>query len=214
MSKSGKNFDYAAALEKSFARWDFIREHGCSDPFWTDGVNMNLVRNHIIFYKQKLSEETTLFLLPEAFYRETPPVVDNDYMARADEIRQNAARSMQIIDEDENLKFVREQSENLTEKQQKQLCIPAILGYAENLRRAISEDDLLTMRRYENPQSYLDSFQSAAQKLRSPEILDKMELISADDDEEFCDDECIEIEQIKAEQTPEIREDFVQLTLF
>ena len=208
MSKTGKNFDYAAALEKSFARWDFIRENGCSDPFWTDGVNMNLVRNHIIFYKQKLSEETTVFLLPEAFYRETPPLLDNDYMARADEIRQNAARSMQKIDEDENLKFVREQSANLTEKQLKQLCIPAILGYAENLRRAISEDDLLTMRRYENPQSYLESFQSAAQKLRSPEILDKMETVSADDDE------CVESEQIEPEQTPEIREDFVQLTLF
>lgn len=175
---------------------------------------MNLVRNHIIFYKQKLSEETTVFLLPEAFYRETPPIVDNDYMARADEIRQNAARSMLKIDEDENLKFVREQSENLTEKQLKQLCIPAILGYAENLRRAISEDDLLTMRRYENPQSYLDSFQSAAQKLRSPEILEKMETVSADDDEDFCEDECVENEQIKAEQTPEIREDFVQLMLF
>lgn len=214
MSNSGKNFDYAAALDKSFARWDFILENGCSDPFWADGVNMNLVRNHIIFYKQKLSEETTLFQLPEAVYRETPPVVDNDYMARADEIRQNAARSMQIIDADKNLKFVREQSANLTEKQLKQLCIPAIFGYAENLRRAISEDDLLIMRRYENPQSYLESFQSAAQKLRSPEILDKMEAVSADDYEEFCDDECVESEQIEPEQTPEIREDFVQLTLF
>lgn len=214
MSKSDKNFDYAAALEKSFARWDFIRENGCSDPFWADGVNMNLVRNHIIFYKQNLSEQATLFLLPEAFYRETPPLVDNDYMARADEIRQNAARSMRKIDEDENMKFVCEQSENLTENQLKQLCIPAILGYAENLRRAIFEDDLLTMRRYENPLSYLDSFQSAAQKLRSPEILDKMETFSADDDEEFCDDECVESEQFEAEQTPEIQEDFVQLTLF
>lgn len=214
MSKSDKNFDCAAALEKSFARWDFIRENGCSDPFWADGVNLNLVRNHIIFCKQKLSEEATLFLLPEAFYRETPPLVDNNYMARADEIRQNAARSMQKIDEDENLKFVREQSANLTEKQLKQLCIPAILGYAENLSRAISEDDLLTMRRYDNPQSYLESFKSAAQKLRSPEILDKMEAVSADDNEEFCEDECAENEQIDAEQTPEIREDFVQLTLF
>ena len=214
MSKSGKNFDYAAALDKSFARWDFILENGCSDPFWADGVNMNLVRNHIIFYKQKLSEEATLFLLPEAFYRETPPLVDNDYMARADEIRQNAARSMQKIDEDENLKFVREQSGNLTEKQLKQLCIPAILDYAENLRRAIFEDDLLTMRRYENPKSYLDSFQSAAQKLRSPEILDKMEAVSADDDEEFCEDKCVEDEQTEPVQSSEIQEDFVQLTLF
>lgn len=102
MSKSGKNFDYAAALEKSFARWDFIREHGSSDPFWADGVNMNLVRNHIIFYKQKLSEEATLFLLPEAFYRETPPVVDNNYMARANEIRQNAAKPKSVSEKSSN----------------------------------------------------------------------------------------------------------------
>lgn len=217
MSKSGKNVDFAAALENSFARWDFIHEHGCSDPFWADGVNMNLVRNHIMYYKQQLSEEATLFLLPKAYYREVPPEVDNNYMARPDEIRQNAARSMQIIDADENLKFVQQQSVHLTEKQLKQLCIPAILGYAENLRRAISEDDLLTMRRYENPNGYLESFQSAAQKLRSPEILTGMESIPADEDEEYeeldeCD--CSPNEQIKADPAPEVQENYVQLTLF
>lgn len=217
MSKSGKNVDFAAALENSFARWDFIHEHGCSDPFWADGVNMNLVRNHIMYYKQQLSEEATLFLLPKAYYREVPPEVDNNYMARPDEIRQNAARSMQIIDADENLKFVQQQSVHLTEKQLKQLCIPAIPGYAENLRRAISEDDLLTMRRYENPNGYLESFQSAAQKLRSPEILTGMESIPADEDEEYeeldeCD--CSPNEQIKADPAPEVQENYVQLTLF
>lgn len=217
MSKSGMNVDYAAALENSFARWDFIHEYGCSDPFWADGVNMNLVRNHIMYYKQRLSEEATLFLLPKAYYREVPPEVDNNYMARPDEIRQNAARSMQIIDADENLKFVQQQSVHLTEKQLKQLCIPAILGYAENLRRAISEDDLLTMRRYENPNGYLESFQSAAQKLRSPEILTGMESIPADEDEEYeeldeCD--CSPNEQIKADPAPEVQENYVQLTLF
>ena len=217
MSKSGMNVDYAAALENSFARWDFIHEYGCSDPFWADGVNMNLVRNHIMYYKQQLSEEATLFLLPKAYYREVPPEVDNNYMARPDEIRQNAARSMQIIDADENLKFVQQQSVHLTEKQLKQLCIPAILGYAENLRRAISEDDLLTMRRYENPNGYLESFQSAAQKLRSPEILTGMESIPADEDVEYeeldeCD--CSPNEQIKADPAPEVQENYVQLTLF
>ena len=217
MSKSGMNVDYAAALENSFARWDFIHEYGCSDPFWADGVNMNLVRNHIMYYKQQLSEEATLFLLPKAYYREVPPEVDNNYMARPDEIRQNAARSMQIIDADENLKFVQQQSVHLTEKQLKQLCVPAILGYAENLRRAISEDDLLTMRRYENPNGYLESFQSAAQKLRSPEILTGMESIPADEDEEYeeldeCD--CSPNEQIKADPAPEVQEHYVQLTLF
>lgn len=217
MSKSGKSVDFATALESSFARWDYIHEHGCSDPFWADGVNMNLVRNHIIYYKQQLSEEATLFLLPEAYYREVPPEVDSNFMARPNEIRQNAVRSMQIIDEDENLKFVREQSVHLTEKQLKQLCIPAILGYAENLRRAISEDDLLTMRRYENPNGYLESFKSAAQKLRSPEILARMESIPADEDEEYeelDEGDCSEIEQTEAGSTPEVQENYVQLTLF
>ena len=170
-----------------------------------------------MYYKQQLSEEATLFLLPKAYDREVPPEVDKNYMARPDEIRQNAARSMQIIDADENLKFVQQQSVHLTEKQLKQLCIPAILGYAENLRRAISEDDLLTMRRYENPNGYLESFQSAAQKLRSPEILTGMESIPADEDEEYeeldeCD--CSPNEQIKADPAPEVQENYVQLTLF
>lgn len=214
MSKSGKNVDFAAALENSFARWDFIHEHGCSDPFWADGVNINLVRNHIMYYKQQLSEEATLFLLPKAYYREVPPEVDNNYMARPDEIRQNAARSMQIIDADENLKFVQQQSVHLTEKQLKQLCVPAILGYAENLRRAISEDDLLTMRRYENPNGYLESFQSAAQKLRSPEIHTGMESFPADEDEELDECDCSPNEQIKADPAPEVQENYVQLTLF
>ena len=115
---------------------------------------------------------------------------------------------MQIIDADENLKCVREQSVHLTEKQLKQLCIPAILGYAENLRLAISEDDLLTTRRYENPNGYLESFQSAAQKLRSPEILARMESISADEGG------CSEIKQTEAGSTREVQENYVQLTLF
>ncbi|MGN1108829.1 MAG: hypothetical protein ACI4RK_05545, partial [Oscillospiraceae bacterium] len=156
-------------------------------------------------------------LLPEAYYREVPPEVDSNFMARPNEIRQNAVRSMQIIDEDENLKFVREQSVHLTEKQLRQLCIPAILGYAESLRRAISEDDLLTMRRYENPNGYLESFQSAAQKLRSPDILARMESIPADEDEEYeelDEGDCSEIEQTEAGSTPEVQENYVQLTLF
>lgn len=224
MSKSDKNFDYAAALEKSFARWNYIRENGCSDPFWADGVNMNLVRNHIIFYKQKLSEEATLFLLPEAFYREIPPEVDNNYMSRPEEIRQNAVRSMQIIDADENLKFVREQSASLSEQQRKQWCIPAIINYAENLRQAIAEDDLIIMRRYEHPEHYLECFKSAAIMIRNPErfaegimrvqrrINDNLTVCDPEDDEniedDFCD-ECSETEQSESE--PE--EDF-QLRLF
>ena len=123
---------------------------------------------------------------------------------------------MEIINADENLKFVREQFPSLSEQQRKQYCLPAIINYAENLRRAIAEDDLIIMRRYEHPEHYLESFESAAIRIRDPEstrrINDNLTVCDPEDDEDIEDDfneECSETEQ--AEDEPE--EDF-QLRLF
>ena len=209
--------DYAAELENDYARWDKVFTEGGSDPFWTDGVSLSLIRNQILYCKEQLAkQENSLFGLPDVYYRETPPEVDCDYMARPDEIREKARKAMEIIDADENLKFIREQSASLSERQIKQWCIPAIINYAENLRRAIAADDLIIMRRYEHPDSYLESFESAAIKIRNPEstrrINDNLTVCDPENDKEICDefdDECAETEQ--AEDEPE--EDF-QLRLF
>ena len=217
MSRKNHETDYATALENDYARWDELFTKGGSDPSWADGVNLNLVRNQILYDKEQLAkQENSLFGLPEAYYRETPPEVDIDYMARPDEIRENARKAMKIIDADENLKFVREQFPSLSEQQRKQYCLPAIINYAENLRRAIAEDDLIIMRRYEHLDSYLESFESAAIKIRNPEstrrINDNLTVCDPEDDEDIKDDfneECSETEQ--AEDEPE--EDF-QLRLF
>lgn len=217
MSRKNHETDYAAALENDYARWDELFTKGGSDPSWADGVNLNLVRSHLLYDKEQLAkQENSLFGLPDVYYRETPPEVDNDYMARPDEIRENARKAMEIIDADENLKFVREQFSSLSEQQRKQWCLPAIINYAENLRRAIAEDDLIIMRRYEHLDSYLESFESAAIRIRDPEstrrIKDNLTVCDPEDDEDIEDDfneECSETEQ--PEDEPE--EDF-QLRLF
>ena len=77
MSRKNRETDYAAELENSFTKWDELFKNGGSDPFWADGANLNLVRNHIIYYKEQLAkQENTLFGLPEIYYRETPPEID------------------------------------------------------------------------------------------------------------------------------------------
>lgn len=43
-------------IQKSRAHWDDIYTNGCSDPFWPDGVNLNLVRNHIIYYLSQIND--------------------------------------------------------------------------------------------------------------------------------------------------------------
>lgn len=228
MRKQRHETDNAAELERSYARWNEVYTNGGSDPFWPDGVSLNLIRNHIIFYKEQLSkQENSLFGLPDAYYLDIPPEIDCDYMARPDAIREDARKAMEIIDADENLKYIREQTPNLSEQQKKQWCIPAVVNYADNLRRAINEDDLVIMRRYANPARYLESFESAAMKIRDPESTRPINgnLTACpfenngeyEDGEDIYDDECSETEQDEDEDLSEPEsepEEDLQLRLF
>lgn len=64
--------------------WNHINENSCNDPFWTDGCNMNLTRNHILSYRNEIAnccEEHNL-PLPEEYFLKVPPEVDDDYIIR------------------------------------------------------------------------------------------------------------------------------------
>lgn len=56
---------------------------GCNDPQWPDGCNMNLVRNHIFYYKSKIKDLCDKYNqeLPVEYFLPVPPEVDNKYMA-------------------------------------------------------------------------------------------------------------------------------------
>lgn len=68
---------------RSIRQWESINSHGCNDPFWSDGCNMNLCRNHIIYAKVKIEELCKFegIPYPEEYYLPTPPEVSNWYMA-------------------------------------------------------------------------------------------------------------------------------------
>lgn len=63
--------------------WKYINEHGCNDPSWPDGSNMNLVRNHILYSRVKIEEicKETCMPLPEEYFLPVPPEVPENYMA-------------------------------------------------------------------------------------------------------------------------------------
>lgn len=70
-------------LIQSVKHWKDINENGCSDPFWSDGDNMNLVRNYILFHKKNISDicSENGFSFPEEYYIPIPPEVPRGYMA-------------------------------------------------------------------------------------------------------------------------------------
>ena len=69
-----------AKLTDEFARWEKVVLDGGSDAFYEDGVSLELLRNHIISYKNEISEKYPN-TLPEIFHRETPPEYPRDYQS-------------------------------------------------------------------------------------------------------------------------------------
>ena len=43
-------------LERDYARWEQVYMAGSKDPFWPDGVNANLCRNHILSGKKRIRD--------------------------------------------------------------------------------------------------------------------------------------------------------------
>ncbi|MBR6982104.1 MAG: hypothetical protein IKH75_01000 [Ruminococcus sp.] len=90
-----KLIDLNDQIDKAVAHWHDIEKNGCSDPFWPDGLNMNLVRNHVIWYLTQIKElsvqpvQISLFGEPVGIVvtgdvlddPRIPPEVDNDFMA-------------------------------------------------------------------------------------------------------------------------------------
>lgn len=149
-------------LMDSFLRWERIYTHGCSDPLYEDGYNLNLLRNHIIYGKRKLEE---LGYLPEIYRRETPPEVDNKYMARADEIREHARQALARYKADTNLQYLIKNADKVSKKESDQISLNRVLGYMYGLETFIKSDSLVDMRRHENPEGYLESFKSCREQL-------------------------------------------------
>ncbi len=155
------------ACEKEYQRWQSLYEFGGSDPFYTDGSNLHLVRNHLIYYKKKMEEicEETGIQLPDIYYRELPPEVPREYMARPDEIRQAARESLSAYENDPNYIALCEKGKQISLKQRKEVYFDSVVQYVKGLRQAIKEDDLVFMRRHRNRNVYADSFRSCLERI-------------------------------------------------
>ncbi|WP_353096193.1 hypothetical protein [Tissierella praeacuta] len=147
-------------LEDRFDRWNHLKIYGGSDPFHPDGSNMHLIRNHIFHYKSQIKElcDKKGLELPEIYYRETPPEVDDKYMARVDEIRKNAKRALAEYKASKDYQYLISVISKLNKKQLEQTLINNVIGYCRGLESFIEKDDLVSMRRHERYEHYLQSF--------------------------------------------------------
>lgn len=72
-------------IRDEYKLWNEIAKHGCSDPFWEDGADMNLVRNHIIYLKSQIigQAEEDMEQIPQEVYWALPPKVPDTFMVKS-----------------------------------------------------------------------------------------------------------------------------------
>lgn len=146
-------------------RWNNLKIQGGNDPFWEDGYNMNLTRNHVIYDKGKIKEicEENSLDLPEEYHIQTPPEVPNYYMAKPKQIEKDARESLAKYKAEENYQWLLRCNTSTNVK--KKTCYEAVMGYVSGLEEAIKIGDLVAMRRHRNPEVYLGSFAECRKRI-------------------------------------------------
>ena len=72
------------SIRDSFKDWSQTKKRGTSDPSWPDGTNLNLIRNHIFYDRDRLKalcKEQKIRPCPIEAKMKPPPEVSNEYCA-------------------------------------------------------------------------------------------------------------------------------------
>lgn len=171
----------ASELQAAHAKWKYVYENGGSDPFCEDGNNLNLLRNHILNYKRMCEENLSQDDYPEEYYLDVPDKMPINFMARKDEIKQNAKTSLEIYEDNDDYRYMLSHKNSLNKKEIEQGSINNILGYVSGLQHAIDTDDYLYMRRHENPSIYINSFESGRRYME--QVISEEKPDNTDEDE-------------------------------
>lgn len=165
-------------IQRSLERYTELKEHGGSDPFYADGANMNLCRNHVIYFRKRIEAELDPEYYPAEYSWEIPEKVNNNYMANSDQIRRRAERTLEVLKNNKDFQYLQEKVGSLLEKEIKQWRYTNPACYVLGIEDAIRRNDLIAMRRCGNPEYYIRFLRESREKL---EELLKSEEIQEED---------------------------------
>lgn len=144
-------------------RYEDLRIHGGSDPFWADGANMNLCRSHVIYFRKQVEAELDLENYPEEYFLEIPEEVSNNYMADPDGIRRRSVAALEVLKENQDFKYMKSKLRGDLDKEASKCMNP--VRYVLGMEDAIRRDDLVVMRRCQDPGYYVKYLRESRKKL-------------------------------------------------
>lgn len=147
-------------LKKDYERWSRLFCQGGQDPFWTDGNNLQIVRNHIIYDKTRLEKEGDTAVMPKEYSWPLPPEIPSGYMARGKDLWYHGLECYKQYVADENYQYLCQVKDALSPGIKKESHIESVVGYVYAVQSALMEKDYLLLRRHEHPEMGLKRFRA------------------------------------------------------
>lgn len=150
----------AKLLTEELEHWEEIYNHGCQDPFCPDGVNLNLTRNHILWYKRQIEENLEEKDYPECYSLPVPPEVEQGYIADREGILADAQLTLKTVQNTQDYAYLSTytQTHRMDDGIDKRLSIVRTMRY---LSDAIDRRDYVYMRKYRKPDLLLSQLHDA-----------------------------------------------------
>lgn len=139
--------DFLKELSLSYKRWEELFNNGGSDPFWSDGVNLNIVRNHIIYWKRRIGEEKPELMESELYKKPIPKKMSNGYMACSNEIRIKAKKVLDSIYDNADYKYICSHYFELSDEEKNETKASLIINVVNGYEKSLLEDNLIELRR-------------------------------------------------------------------
>lgn len=173
MGRKAEDVDYVAALKEDYKRWFTIWKQGWSDPNYPDGTGLDGARSRIMRDKKEL--EKVGGEMPEEYHWLLPPEFPEDFMARAKELWYGGIRSYRRYLADEDYQYLCQVKDSLSREIVKCSSIENVIGYVQEVKYALEHKDFLTLRRHEEPERYLESFQQCRVRIGGMLLREKKE---------------------------------------
>ena len=160
-----------AKIDAEFASWEHINAHGCSDPAWADGFNMNLVRNHIIYYYGALdtrqADTVQVSLFDEALTqrRPLPPEVSDAFMARPDELLEGAHKTLDAMLGSEDYAYLQSLGDMLPDKVAHKMHFGSFMAYPQKLKAYLDKRDYPRLRSYQDSEYWIKAISSYRERI-------------------------------------------------
>lgn len=151
MSEKRKAAHYGRLLKHLFTEWNKVLKKGSSDHEVTDGFTLNRIRDEIMCTMKEIAEKLPDGEYPEDFYAPVPDLMPSDYMADPEGIKENAKALYERISKCREWNWLLEWEGEIAENIKLKTDFYCLKGMVEKLALAISEDNLLVMKQYDDP---------------------------------------------------------------